>query len=156
MWLFESDIDTEGIKQYKKDIEKIHIKYIVEDMAMDYLNNSATERYLIKYRIENILNTCEETKSMSILLTLAIFIIEILIKEIGGKIFYQNNKWFIFALFSIIYFIVMGYIACSYKYFKVCKLYLKVINDIEQGNIKLKIDSNNNKYIAINLNNVKL
>lgn len=152
MWLFESDIDTEGIKEYKKDIEKIHIKCIVKDMAMNYLNNSDEEKSLIKYRIENILNTCKETEVISILVSLVTFIIGIFLDGMNSVIFDKSiifDKFIIFGLLAIVYFIIMCYLVCSYRYFKVCKLYLKVIEGVEQGKIELKIDSNNNKYIVL-------
>lgn len=138
MYVFESSLDTKNTKKYVKQLKKGSIDSIVEQMIKEYLNSSPQNKFLIKYRVQDILNDIKNTSILAIIISL--------IGVLSNSAFKETNQFVIIG-FIIIYSIITIYFISLIKYYRVCKLYLEVIKDIGEGKIKLAVDAKGDNYI---------
>lgn len=128
MWIFEKGLEIIDIKKYKKDLGKESIESITQSMARDYFDSSKHNKLIIKYRLQDILNDIDKVTTIPIVISLLVLVL--------GNIYKENKNVVIIASF-IIFVMISVYLMELVKYYRVCKLYLQVIKDVDEGRLNL-------------------
>lgn len=110
--------ETGAVKKYVKCMKTKSISEISKSMIEDYKNLNDEEKFFIRYSLNDAINDMEKGSLLSIIITI---LFKILINNIIVNII-------LLFLLSICFIELI-------KYYRMCKLYLEVINDFRLGYI---------------------
>ncbi|HBL05379.1 MAG TPA: hypothetical protein DDZ33_00210 [Clostridium sp.] len=135
-YLFEKGLDCRDVKEFVKIRKTTSLKNVVTLMSKKYMDYDENEKAIAEYRIKDIINDINGVSNLSIVSS---FILAIISNLLGISIEYK------IGILLVIYIVFTLYLIQVTRYYKCCKLFLSVIDDIKSG--RLEIDKTN--YIEL-------
>ena len=119
------NIGTKNIGKYKKLFKILTLEDILEMMQSDYEKLRPDERRVVEIKVKDAINDIEKISLLGILMSLAVGVI---------NNFYENNK-IVAGIIILAFYIILSMVIVYYtRYYRVCKIYLEVIQMINQNN----------------------
>ncbi len=144
--IFESGYELSEFKKYYRRLRKDTIKDIVKDMESEYTScDSEKEKKLIEYRLKDIVNDIDKTALLAIPTGI---IIPMIVSVITYSSDIKVNMMIKLPILLTLYVILTIYIFKAFKYNRVCRLYLEVIQTIkdkEKDEKKVRKDNEMNE-----------
>lgn len=122
------NIGTKDITKYKKLAKTLTLEELLEKMQSDYEKLELEERRVVEIKIKDAVNDIEKLSLIGILLSLATAVINNFLSD-------DNKK--IAGIIILIIYIFIGITFVFYiRYYRICKIYLEVIEMVKESNNK--------------------